>query len=204
MMSALLFAAAAGSFVPPSFTPANATELQEGYGGGAAGTVLIDAKADPQGRISECRALAVDGSKDLAATICNRVERLRVKPASISGSSSYGLVRFVLTFSDSGGAHTGKAGATIQPADLEVQVDKLPAGQSVLRVNANILVDATGKPQACYATGEAPQAYADVACTQVSGITFGTIKDEVGKPVGYVRSLIMDFELASASPGSGG
>jgi hypothetical protein len=203
-MSALLFAAAAGSFVPPSFTPANATELQEGYGGGAAGVILIEAQVDPQGRISECRALAVDGSKDLAATICSRVERLRVKPASISGSSSYGLMRSVLTFSDSGGRYKGTAAGPKQPADLEVQVNELPAGQSVLRVNANIVVDATGKPQACYATDEAPQAYADVACTQVSGLTFGTIKDEVGKPVGYVRSLIMDFELASASPGPGG
>jgi hypothetical protein len=105
MISALLFAASAASFTAPSFTQANAAELEEAYGGGETGAVLIDA---------------------------------------------------------------------------------------------------TGKPQACYADKDAPQAYADVACTQVSGVTFGTLKDDAGKPVSYVRSMIVDFELASASPAAGG
>jgi hypothetical protein len=204
MISALLFAAAAASFTAPSFTQANAAELEEAYGGGEAGAVLIDAKVDPQGRITECRPQSVQGSKALAADICSRVERLRVKPASIGGRSSFGVVRTLLTFSDSISPYRDKAGAIKQPADMEVQVNKLPAGQTTLRVGAAVLVDATGKPQACYVDKDAPQAYADVACTQVSGVTFGTLKDDAGKPVSYVRSMIVDFELASASPASGG
>jgi hypothetical protein len=33
----------------------------------------------------------------------------------------------------------------------------------------------------------------------MSGLTFGRLEDDDGKPVGYVSSLIIDFELASAS-----
>jgi hypothetical protein len=55
-----------------------------------------------------------------------------------------------------------------------------------------VLVAATGKPQACNA-GDAPAGYGDVACGQVSAITFGVLNDDEGKPVQYVRTVIVDF-----------
>jgi hypothetical protein len=51
--------------------------------------------------------------------------------------------------------------------------------------------------------GDLPHASADVACTQVAGLTFGTIAFDSGKPARYVRSVIIDFELATAAPTGG-
>jgi hypothetical protein len=208
MISVLLFAAAAGNFMPPKFTADETRQLIESYPSAAldakkSAAAVIDARVDPKGRISDCKATATYGDQDLVKLICGLVERIRIEPASVGGDASYGVVRHLVSFfiDDSAGA---KIRAIPEPADLELQVNKLPSGQTNLRVDANVLVDATGKPQACYADKDAPQAYADVACTQVSGITFGALKDDAGKPVSYVRSMIVDFELASASPASGG
>jgi hypothetical protein len=66
-----------------------------------------------------------------------------------------------------------------------------------LRVVANVLVAATGKPQACNA-GDAPAGYGDVACGQVSAITFGTLQDSDGQPVQYVRTVAVDFVTSTA------
>jgi protein TonB len=208
MISALLFAAAAGNFVPPSFTPNELRELQESYpeaalDGGKSAAAVIDARVDRKGRITDCKITASYGDKDLAQTICGLVERIRIEPASVGGDPSYGVVRHIvrLMIDDSEGA---KIRATTEPADLELQVTKLPAGQRSLRVNANVLIDAAGKPQACYAVGDVPQAYADVACSQVAGLGFGILNDDGGKPVRFVSNVIVDFDLASPSAASAG
>lgn len=204
MISALLFAAAAGSFVPPSFTPENDRQVQQSYPAAQVGkpaAAVIDARVDPRGKISDCKALATSGDAQLAGSICDHLKSIQIQPASVSGESSYGVVRHVLTLSST-------ASKLTDPADMELQVNKLPAGQTTLRVVSNVVIDAAGKPQACYAANDAPKAYADVACTQVAGITFGILKDNDGKPVRYVRSVIMDFELAAgsgqAAPAAGG
>ena len=82
-------------------------------------------------------------------------------------------------------------------------MNKLPGGQPRLRVATNVIVSAAGKPQACLAAGDVPHASADVACRQVAGLTFGTIAFDSGKPARYVRSVIIDFELATAAPTGG-
>jgi hypothetical protein len=204
MMSALLFAAAAGSFVPPSFTQENVDRLQQGFSGDHSEAVLIEVKVDPKGRIIDCKASSAVGSADFAASVCSDVERLRVKQALIAGQSAYGVISTLIRFQVYPDRSRQKVDAAQQAADMELQVNKLPAGKSTVRVEANILIDAAGKPQACYADKDPPQAYADVACTQVSGITFGALKDDGGKPVSYVRTVIIDFDLASASPATGG
>lgn len=211
MISALLFAAAAAAasnFAPPEFRPKDVQRMMENYpqsalDAGQSAAVLIEAEVDPKGRVTKCNALVGYGDKKLAGSICGIVEGMQIEPAKIQGAEAYGVAhKFVSLFVDNNKGD--KVAKLIAPADMELQVNKLPAGKSTVRVEANILVDAAGKPQACYAANDAPKAYADVACTQVSGLTFGMLKDEVGKPVGYVRSLIMDFELASASPAAGG
>lgn len=174
-MSALLLAAAAAGFAPPSFTPDQIRALEQGSGG-----AVLDAQVDPKGRISNCKAITISGDDPQAEGICDRAESVRIEPASVLGKSAYGVVRQAVG-----------AGAR-SPSDIEVQVNVLPAGQSRLRVNANVLVAATGKPQACNA-GEAPPGYGDVACGQVSAITFGALQDDEGKPVEYVRTVAVDF-----------
>ena len=171
-MSALLQAAAAAGFAPPSFPPDALRQLQQG-----APSAVIDAQVDPKGRISNCKAIAAAGD---AGGLCSAAEKARIEPASVLGKSAYGVVRQAV----------GPAARV--PADIEVQVNTLPAGQNSLRVQANVLVAATGKPQACNA-GEAPAGYGDVACAQVGAITFGTLQDSDGKPVEYVRTVSVDF-----------
>lgn len=206
MISALLFAAAAASFTPPHFTAANADQLQQDYRGDGSAVVMIDVKVDPKGRVIDCKTVTMAGSKEVAASVCGRVKQLRVKPASIGGDPAFGVERTLVQFSND--PVGDKITAQMIPADMELQVNKLPTG-TTLRVPLNVLVDAGGQPQACYADKyegkDAPQAYADVACTQVSGVTFGSLNDNGGKPVRYVRSVIVDFELAaSQKPGPGG
>lgn len=200
MISALLLAAAAGNFVPPSITRDNERQIRQSSTAGQPAVAAIDARVDPKGDVSDCKTLATSGDAEIARSICDNLKNMRVQPASVSGSSSYGILRNVLSL----GAGDRNL---VDPADMELQVNKLPAGQASLRVVANVLIDPAGKPQACYAANDAPQAYADVACTQISGLMFGVLKDDAGKPVQYVRSAIIDFELASASdkaPKSGG
>ncbi|HEY7807635.1 MAG TPA: hypothetical protein VIC34_10595 [Croceibacterium sp.] len=201
MISALLFAAAAGNFTPPDFTPEQDHQVQQSTQGkaGQSGGAVIDARVDPKGKVSDCKAVALSGDAPVTSNICGHVDGMQIEPASVSGESSYGVVRHVVGSSQVGGSPS-------LPADVTLQVNKLPAGHA-LRVVANVLVDATGKPQACSAVGDAPQAYADVACNQVAGLSFGSINDDAGKPVRYVRSVIIDFELAtaaSAKPPAGG
>jgi hypothetical protein len=165
-----LLAAAAAGFMPPSFPPDVLRQLGQGA------SAVIDAQVDPKGRISNCKAVAASGD---AGGICSRVEKGRIEPATVLGKSAYGVVRQAV----------GTAGS---PSDIEVQVNVLPAGQTRLRVDANVLVAASGKPQACNA-GDAPAGYGDVACAQVSAITFGALKDGEGQPVQYVRTVSVDF-----------
>jgi hypothetical protein len=178
-MSALLLAAAAAGFMPPSFTPEQLRQLEPG-----SASAVIDAQVDPKGRISNCKAVATSGDAQQAAGICSRAASIRIEPASVLGRSAYGVVRLVV-----GGADP--AALAHAPSDIELQVNVLPAGQPRLRVQANVLVAASGKPQACNA-GAAPAGYGDVACGQVSG-TFGPLNDKDGNPVQYVRRVIVDF-----------
>jgi hypothetical protein len=175
-MSALLLAAAtvAASFTPPSFTSDTLRQLVQEAGTASA---VLDAQVDSKGRISNCKVIASSGE---TGALCGLAETLRIEPASVLGEPVYGVVRQAV-------------GTKAQePSDVEVQVNQLPAGQKTLRVEATVMVAATGKPQACNA-GEAPAGYGDVACAQVSAITFGSLKDDDGRPVRYVRTVVVDF-----------
>lgn len=174
-MSALLLAAAAAGFAPPSFTPDQLRQLELG-----SASVVIDARVDPKGRISNCKAIPIAGDSQQAAVMCSRAAGVRIDPASVLGKDAYGVVRQAV----GPGARS--------PSDIEVEVKALPAGQTRLRVEANVLVADTGKPKACKA-GDSPAGYGDIACSQVSGITFGTLQDDDGKPVQYVRMVTVDF-----------
>ncbi len=203
MISALLFAAAAGNFMPPSFTPDDVAQLRQSYPAaqsGQAAAAVIDARVDPKGNLSDCKALTTSGDVQLAKSICDHLKAIRIEPASVSGASSYGVVRRVLSLGlNDGGLR--------DPSDMELQVNKLPAGQSGLRVVANVVINAEGKPEACYAANDAPKAYADVACSQITPITFGVLKDDGGKPVRYVREVVLDFSTSAPTgpaPSSGG
>ena len=181
-MSALLLAAAAAGFAPPRFTADQVRQLEQGVPTDTFVGAVIDAQVDPKGRISNCKTIAITGTGSLIASVCPRVEQVRIEPATVLGKSSYGVVRQAI-----------RLGAEVSaPSDIEVQVNVLPAGQLRMRVDANVLVAATGKPQACNA-GDAPPGYGDVACAQVSAITFGALKDNDGQPVQYVRTVSVDF-----------
>jgi hypothetical protein len=200
-MSALLIAAAAASFAPPQFTADNLRSLQARYPVAAlaakqSAAVLVDVQVDPKGRASKCKALATYGDQQLAAGICGLVEGTHVQPATIRGQPAHGVVRQMVKFflPDQPGA-AEPAGLHI-PADIEVQVNKVPSGTS-LRVQADVVVSAAGQPQACVAPG-APAGYGDVACAQVSGIVFGALQDSDGKPVEYVRSVNIEFNQDTA------
>jgi hypothetical protein len=188
MSSALLLsAAAAASFTPPSFTADQVRQLEQGMPTDRFASVLIDVQVDPKGRTSNCKTVAFSGDRELLSGLCARVEQLRIEPATVMRQAAYGVARQRLTLT----AGIGGVAVAEQP-DIEVQVNALPAGQATLRVNANVLVDAAGKPQACYATG-APQGFGDVACAQVSGVAFGGLQDKDGKAVQYVRTVLVDF-----------
>jgi hypothetical protein len=179
-MSALLLAAAAAGFAPPAFTPDALRQLEQSAGSSV--SAEIDAQVDPKGRISNCKAIPASGN---AGGLCSLAEKVRIEPASVLGQSAYGVVRQAVR-------PAGAATALREPSDIEVQVNVLPASRTSLRVEANVLVAASGKPQACNA-GDAPPGYGDVACGQVSAVTFGILKDSDGKPVQYVRTVAVDF-----------
>lgn len=164
--------------------------------GAANASEVIDARFDAKGKTSACKAVAMSGDAEVANSLCRHANGLEIKPACVVGEAAYGVAHNVI-----GGTQSG--GAPIESADLELQVNKLPGGQPRLRVATNVIVGAAGKPQACLAVGDMPQASADVACTQVAGLTFGTIAFDSGKPARYVRSVIIDFELATAAPTGG-
>lgn len=194
-MSALLLAAAAASaasFTPPSFTSEQLAQLEKDVPTDVFASVVIDVQVDPKGRTSNCKTIAISGDRGLASGLCARVEQARVQPAAVLGQSAYGVVRQTVTLTAGVGGEAAR-----EPSDIEVQVNALPPGQASLRVKASVLVDPTGKPQACVAPG-APSGYGDVACSQVSGITFGALHGKDGKPVQYVRTVAVDFLKAGA------
>lgn len=190
-MPALLLAAAAAGFVAPIVTPDQLRQMEQGPAGRSAAAV-IDAQVDPKGRVSNCKTMATSGDAELAGGICGQAEKVRIEPASVLNQSAYGVVRQLVQIP------AGGASGLREPSDLEVQVNVLPAGQTSLRVRANVLVATGGKPQACNAGG-APASYGDVACTQISGIIFGALQDKDGKPVQYVRTVTVDFVTQPAA-----
>lgn len=192
-MSALLLAAAVAvaSFAPPEFTPEQVKQLEKGMPTDRFASVVVDVQVDPKGRTSQCKTIAFSGDRELLSGLCARVEQVSIQPATVLQRSAYGVARQRLTLT------AGVGGEDVaMPADIEVEVNVLPEGAKNLLVTANVLVDPAGKPQACYAPG-APSGYGDVACGQVSGITFAPLTDNDGKPVQYVRTVAVEFVTAA-------
>jgi hypothetical protein len=188
-MSALLLTAAVAvaSFAPPEFTPEQTKQLEKGMPTDRFASVIVDVQVDPKGRTSQCKTIAFSGDRELLSGLCARVEQVSIQPATVLQRPAYGVARQRLTLTAGVGGE-----AVAMPADIEVEVNVLPGGGKSLLVTANVLVDPAGKPQACYAP-DAPAGYGDVACGQVSGITFGQLDDKDGKPVQYVRTVAVDF-----------
>jgi hypothetical protein len=192
MSSALLLsAAAAASFAPPTFSADQVRQLERGMPTDRFASAIIDVQVDPKGRTSNCKTIDFSGDRELLSGLCARVEQIRIEPATVQRQPAYGVVRQRLTLTAGVGGE-----AVVEPADIEVQVNALPAGAASLRVIANVLVGAAGNPKACYASG-APPGFGDVACTQISGVTFGALQDNEGKAVQYVRTVVVDFSAVA-------
>jgi hypothetical protein len=197
-VSALLLAAAAAvGLAAPHFSKGDSEHLVARYPTDAlrerkSAAAFIDAIVDPTGRVISCKVLSAYGDQKLAANICRLIDGSKIEPAIAQGQPSYGVFRQLIRLFTPGNAAGDKVAALREQPEVEVQVNLLPQNKSNLRVTADVLVDPTGKPEACD-VANAPAGYGDVACAQVAGVAFEPLQDKDGKPVQYVRSVIVDF-----------
>jgi hypothetical protein len=154
------------------------------------------------GTARDCAVEGGSGDPKLDALTCAIILR-RAKftpPKWIDGSSAYGVIRAPVTWAI-GDSPSDKEKRTAYPPDIELEVDKLPAGaDSPSDVRLLIAVDVNGKVLGC---NEAPTMRFDkannpelvpIACDQMKS-TFTAIpaKDATGTSVRSIQTALVTF-----------
>jgi hypothetical protein len=155
----------------------------------------------PDGTIQGCTVEVSSGDPALDAYTCALVvKRAAFHPAkSIDGSPAFGVIRLPATWASSN-ASAERAGSL---ADLELSVNKLPAGlHSPALLMLQVAADSAGRVTACEdVPGSPPSNHSpelvSLACSQLrSTYSADPAKDDAGKPVPSVQLMHVEFKVA--------
>ena len=156
------------------------------------GTVFYRATVAPDGRIVRCEVEASSGEPALDKSTCAAVtSKGRFKPAKwADGTPSYGVYRSKVTWS------TEDYGSYISPIDVELTVNKLPAGVvSPAKFTMIFAADENGKASSCMPEDKNMDAtLAEIACRSlVQNYVAAPARDKSGKAVASVQQGTVVF-----------
>lgn len=198
MMAAILGASAL--FVP-SMSVREATDLQrhlEHWGKTVAAAALIEAVVRPDGTIQSCNTKAVVGDADMAADMCQWFLRYRVKPGKLGdGTKVYSVMTSVMMGFEPG---TAAADRVIRNrpdvVDISLFVNRLPKGARPGQIQSAVVrIEADGKVSECEPRSKVPTDLAPALCAHARQVVMPIVIDDDGRPVTYVRSFGVRFEL---------
>jgi TonB family protein len=165
----------------------------------------VELTVNPDGKIENCTVLESLGSAELAAAACTHYLQGKVKPATTpDGTRVYSLWHIDFTMLADGHEANVVREERLSP-DLELTVNKIPAGKDRMSLQVAVLIATDGKVQACEAadkSAEKQRAYADVACRQIKTRRFKVLKNGAEQPVPYVTNIRIAFvrQAAAATP----
>jgi hypothetical protein len=113
-------------------------------------TVPVRVTVDPTGRIQSCRVEAIGTVPQLNDHTCGLIRRrARFRPATIAGVPAYGVYRTKVPYLV---ADAPRDMPKVSGADIDVQLDRLPAGlTSPKLVKVAFAVDTNGHKSSCEA-----------------------------------------------------
>ncbi|HYD23899.1 MAG TPA: hypothetical protein VEB68_03820 [Croceibacterium sp.] len=160
---------------------------------------LVELVVKPNGRIERCELLDAVGSERLAEEMCQETEGTRLRPATdAAGNPTYGVMRTLLQLTVPGDG-LATAENTVEPIDLELTHDSLPAGYPggfVLEVD--LLVDRGGSVAACDAAYGGPPAvfepYVAMACEEARALELAPLAVEGDAARPYVTRRRVRFQ----------
>jgi hypothetical protein len=163
---------------------------------GKSAAALMDLDIDPEGRVIECRTVAIYGDKSLGESICGLRTKVRLTAATIDGSPAYGSLRTFARFVRPGHKGAREVEAMRPVADVEFTVKTLPGGQESLRLGLKLLIAPDGAVADCKASDDQHPTFVRAACSQIAKVKFNALNDAAGQPVQHVRGFTVEFSLA--------
>lgn len=163
------------------------------------GTISFSLLISPEGRISKCSVTQSSGFPELDDRTCTVITgRARFKPATDeNGMATHALYNGRLTWLLPGrkGRLPGRSTA-IPPADIELQVQRLPNGALEESVSIVTKVDPTGHIISCEPASqkEGPTKLVEIACAEAKAYYAFVQTDADGKSVTLIRSLRVTFK----------
>lgn len=152
--------------------------------------LLAEVLVAPDLRVEGCRVLS--RMPPMATErVCAQARRMKAESAAVeaSGVPVYGFVKIAVVPS---GAKNNPM--HLFPPDVVIGVEDLPGSAGMLRVSAQVLVDAQGSVSACHPEPEAPADFAAVACAELRKSTLPVVNDRAGQPVRYVSTMEVAFQ----------
>ncbi|MYL96465.1 hypothetical protein GR702_01580 [Novosphingobium sp. FGD1] len=144
----------------------------------------------PDGKITACDPGEGQGDTANLGKICSMTLGIRFIAAKIEGKPSYGRIRTIITVYS---PPMDKPQIELRPEQV-LSVNRLPNGKNgTLDIKTNLLISATGLVDRCEAGNDEPQAYANVACAQMVGVTAPVLIDRSGAAVSYVKEVHTRF-----------
>ncbi|SEQ93305.1 TonB family protein [Sphingobium sp. YR768] len=164
------------------------------------GTVTFALFVSAQGKIDKCSVVQSSGVPELDTQACTiMVARPRLRPArDETGAPVQGLYVGRMTWILPGGQSGSRRSYPAWPADINVDVMKLPGGIKEETVSIAVKIDPAGHILIC----EPPQKsqssvkLVEVACAQAKAAYDTVPMDAAGMPVTMVRSLRVTFRAS--------
>jgi hypothetical protein len=158
--------------------------------------VLVDVEFAPDGKVLHCEPIASQGDAELAGQLCPIMQAKQVKPATdASGAPAFGFRRDLVSLYMPGTKQGDEIAKMAPRPEVQLQVASLAGIDApAIAFSLTIAVDQAGKVTACEHRETPPNAkYADAACGAVKGMEFDKLADAGGKPVAYVRPVLVQM-----------
>ncbi len=165
---------------------------------------LLEFVVSPDGKIENCRVLSFVGNEALTKAMC-RLERQsswRVARDG-DGNPAYGVVRTLFKMTIPGTVDGDRITRMSQASDVELTVQRLPAGiSSPFDVKVELKVDQSGAVQICQPNSDAviPSALAKIACDQAMGLKMGPVSGRSGPLPGFIIEQKVRFVASQSVP----
>ncbi len=166
---------------------------------GEEGAILFVTLNSPEGRIVRCDIIQSQLSSELNDRTCTLITaRAKFRPATDeTGAPAYSewQTRIEWTLPD---RRRPPATQTVtMPVDMEIQVQKLPEGAREKGVDILVKIDTEGHVTHCQ--GIKPDKdetkLVNVACAQARALSLEGAKDNDGRPIPLIRSMLVAFRV---------
>jgi hypothetical protein len=160
---------------------------------------LIELVVKPNGLIESCKLLDSVGSERLATEMCEETKGMRLQGATdAAGNPAYGVFRTLLQLTVPG-KDLANAENTVEPIDLELTAERLPAGYpGGFVIEIDLMVDGAGTVSSCDGAYDGLptmfDSYLATACKEAGAVEMAPLAVEDGSTQPYVTRRRVRFQ----------